>query len=300
MSKEKKFSTVGEALSWAVERLSRRSIPDPVNETEYLLTHILDFKRHELFLNSRRALSPEESRRFEAFIERRMKREPAQYITGEVEFLGLKLKVTPATLIPRPETELVVKEAVKAASAFMRDKKKALIIDLCTGSGCIAVAIAKEFPQALVRAADISGTALKVAEENALKNGVGERVNFLKGDLFAPFKESGLDVKADIILSNPPYVAKADFERLAPEVKDHEPTGALYAGADGLDFYRRIIKESPDYLSPGGFLVMELGWGQSESVKGLAAENGSYEDIEIKKDYSGVERIFLARRKMTA
>lgn len=297
MSEEKKISTVGEALSWGVERLSKRSIPDPANEAEYLLTHLLNCKRHELFLNSARPLAPEESLKFRGYIHRRSRREPAQYITGEVEFRGLNLKVTHATLIPRPETELVVDEALKAAAAHGLDKRKATIIDLCTGSGCMAVAAAKELPRAAVYATDISNEALTVAVGNALRNGVAGRVRFLNGDIFSPFMEAGMEVMADIILSNPPYVAKADFESLAPEVKDHEPADALYGGVDGLNFYRRIIKGAPEFLQPGGFLIMELGWGQSEKVRGLAEEDGSYRDIEIKKDYSGIDRIFVARRR---
>lgn len=296
MSEEKKISTVGEALSWGVERLSKRSIPDPANEAEYLLTHLLNCKRHELFLNSARALAPEESLKFRGYIQRRLRREPAQYITGEVEFRGLMLKVTHATLIPRPETELIVDEALEKASTHGPGKKNTAIIDLCTGSGCLAVAAAKELPGAMVYATDISNEALTVAEENAMRNGVGARVRFLKGDLFSPFMESGIEVMADIIITNPPYVAKADFENLPPEVKDHEPADALYGGVDGLNFYRRILKDAPDYLSPGGFLIMELGWGQSGKVARLAEENGSYRDIEIKKDYSGIDRIFVARR----
>ena len=286
--------TINEALTWAVKKLEEFKIPDAKAEAEFLLTHLLKRKRHELYLNSSLPLTEAEEEAFLSFIERRSNREPAQYITGETEFRGHAFKVTRDTLIPRPETELLIDEAIEAAGSF---KSKALtIIDLCTGSGCIAVSTAVELPDSIVYATDISKAALVIAEENAKRNGVEGRIMFIEGDLFWPLRDT--DFKgAHIIVTNPPYVSEAEKESLAPEVKDFEPHAALFGGADGLAVIKRIITEAPDFLLPGGFLIMEIGWDQAEKVKGLLEADETYEGIKIRKDYGGVERIVVGRRK---
>ena len=286
--------TINEALTWAVKKLEEFKIPDAKAEAEFLLTHLLKRKRHELYLNSSLPLTEAEEEAFLSFIERRSNREPAQYITGETEFRGHAFKVTRDTLIPRPETELLIDEAIEAAGSF---KSKALtIIDLCTGSGCIAVSTAVELPDSIVYATDISKAALVIAEENAKRNGVEGRIMFIEGDLFWPLRDT--DFKgAHIIITNPPYVSEAEKESLAPEVKDFEPHAALFGGADGLAVIKRIITEAPDFLLPGGFLIMEIGWDQAEKVKGLLEADERYEGIKIRKDYGGVERIVVGRRK---
>ncbi|HAO94336.1 MAG: protein-(glutamine-N5) methyltransferase, release factor-specific [Deltaproteobacteria bacterium GWB2_55_19] len=286
--------TINEALTWAVKKLEEFKIPDAKAEAEFLLTHLLKRKRHELYLNSSLPLTEAEEEAFLSFIERRSNREPAQYITGETEFRGHAFKVTRDTLIPRPETELLIDEAIEAAGSF---KSKALtIIDLCTGSGCIAVSTAVELPDSIVYATDISKAALVIAEENAKRNGVEGRIMFIEGDLFWPLRDT--DFKgAHIIVTNPPYVSEAEKESLAPEVKDFEPHAALFGGADGLAVIKRIITEAPDFLLPGGFLIMEIGWDQAEKVKGLLEADERYEGIKIRKDYGGVERIVVGRRK---
>lgn len=295
LSQNEKKMTVGAVLKRAYERLDGSGVPDARAESEYLLTHILKCKRHELFMNSGKPLTDEELSLLEEYIKRRIGREPAQYITGEVEFRGLAFKVTRDTLIPRPETELLVEEALHAARASGEGGIK--IIDLCTGSGCIAVSVAKELPGCRVYATDISGKALKVARENAVKNGVAGRVGFFEGDLFKPLSSSNLYSRINLVLSNPPYVSGADMDKLAPEVKDYEPREALYGGEDGLDFIRSIINGSQEYLLPGGYLIMEIGYGQAQSIKDIALKTGFFEGIEVKKDYSGIERIFKARFK---
>ena len=191
-----------EALDWAKETLKKNKTPDPEVEAEFLLSHVLACKRHELFLSPRRVLSRDEEARLRSYIERRARREPAQYIVGEAEFRGLEFKVTSATLIPRPETELLVDEALDAAR---RSNAESLIaVDLCTGSGCIAVSLAHELDRAMVYATDISEAALNVARENARANGVADRVRFLQGDLFGPLSGLGVEGRAGLILSNPP------------------------------------------------------------------------------------------------
>ncbi len=287
--------TVGEALNRAVEELKKSDVPDPDIEAEFLLTHLLKCKRHELFLNSRRALSEGEETIFREYVKRRAEREPAQYIVGEAEFRGLKFKVTRATLIPRPETELLVDEALFSAKGSKAEKL--IAIDLCTGSGCIAVAFAKEVKDCLVYATDIEEAALKIARDNAEENGVADKIKFLQGDLFKPLSGLGISGKVRLILSNPPYVSKKEMDSLQPEVKDYEPGAALYGGEDGLDFYRRIISGSPSYLSPGGYLILEMGWGQAKEIKGLASKSNAFTEPEIRKDYSGIDRVFKARLK---
>lgn len=289
MVEEKKL-TVRDALSRAMQKLKDSGVSDERTEAEYLLSFALKVKRHDIYLYPERVLSEKESSEFMDFIRKRALREPAQYITGETEFRGLIFKVSPEVLIPRPETELLVEEALDFLKGF---KDEEIVIDLCTGSGCVAVSIAKEREKTRVYAVDISKEALKVASLNAEKNGVASRITFFSGDLFTPL--SGLKGKARVIVSNPPYVSKEDIEKLDPEIKDFEPMIALRGGVDGLEFIRRIIEGSPEYLLPDGRLMMEIGWGQAERVKEIILQHGLYRDIEIRKDLSGIERVVKAR-----
>lgn len=284
--------TVREALREAAQRLKEAGVDGADVEAEFLVTHLLKVKRHDLFLNPERRLTDAEARDLDSFIKRRCAHEPAQLITGECEFRSLTFRVTGDVLVPRPETELLVDEALRAAASF-KGAGPFTAIDLCTGSGCIAITFASVSPLWRVHATDISTAALKVAEENARDNGVGDRIKFAEGDLFAPLK----GVKAHLVLSNPPYVTAADMKELEPEVALWEPAGALYGGEDGLDFYRRIIAEAPAHLAAGGFLILEIGWKQAKAVRELLDKTGRFTDIDIKKDYSGIERVVTARLK---
>lgn len=290
----KNKSNVSSALKWAEAELKKNGVPDAEVEAEYLLCHVLKAKRHELYLNPARPLTEKEAATLDEFVQRRIKREPSQYIAGETEFRGHVFKVTKDVLIPRPETELLVEEALKAAKGFKGERITA--IDLCTGSGCIAVSLAKELEGCRVYATDISEAALEVAKENARLNGVEGRVTFLKGDLFEALPPE-LTGQARLVLSNPPYVSEKDMKGLAPEILDYEPHNALYGGEDGLDFYRRILRNSPSYLRKGGWVILELGYGQAKSVKTLAEKEEVYEAIDVRKDYSGIERVFQGRKK---
>ncbi|MFQ5442727.1 MAG: peptide chain release factor N(5)-glutamine methyltransferase [Thermodesulfobacteriota bacterium] len=288
---------IRQALSSAIEELEGAGVPDAVVEAERMLCRILKCKRHELFLNPEKSITTEEHGRIKAFMARRKRREPAAYITGETEFRDLRLKVTRAVLIPRPETELLVERALK----FLEGIKEPVIIDLCTGSGCIAVTLAVELLRKgaapLIYATDISGAALDVARDNAIANNVDKRVKFIEGDLFGPLGGLGLKGKADLIISNPPYVSTKEKESLESEVRAFEPPAALYGGVDGLLFIRRIIKGGPEYLRPGGVLLMEIGWSQGEAVKGLASKDPALIGATVKKDFSGMDRIFEATKK---
>jgi release factor glutamine methyltransferase len=254
-----------------------------------------------------RTLSTEQSALFRAQVARRAAGEPPQYITGRTEFMGLDIKVTPATLIPRPETEQLVEEVVELVTGKGNGGAEVRILDLCTGSGCIAVAVADGLLLATITATDLSEEALEVAKENAEHNGVAERIEFLQGDLFKALERdastghssgfsSGFNSNDyfDFILSNPPYIASGELNDLQPEVAEHEPRSALDGGPDGLDAIRRIVKEAPKYLKPGGRLIMEIGFGEAEAVKELLKSSGRYADFEIKEDLNGIERMVVA------
>ena len=298
MTKKAAFSTIAQALSWAQPVLKASGVEDARFEAEYLLSCALGCKRHELFLNSGKALSPGEAAAFSDYIARRSKRVPAQYIVGHTDFRGLTIKVTRDTLIPRPETEILVDEAVKKARTLPHTASAGVVaIDLCTGSGCVAVSFSHEVPSSATYATDISKEALKVAADNARHCGVADRIHFCQGDLYSALDGLGLSNRASIIISNPPYVAQAEMDGLQPEVRDYEPHAALLGGADGLDFYRRIIKDAPRYLTPGGFLLMEIGYGQAAKIKNIFDEYGGFTDIEVKKDLSGIERVMMAKKR---
>ncbi len=216
---------------------------------------------------------------------RRRTGEPIQYITGETEFYGLPFRVTPDVLIPRPETEHLVEKVLELAANFAAPR----IVDVGTGSGCIAIALAYKLPQASITAIDLSKSALAIARENAKRNGVAMR--FLEGDLLVPVTEE----RFEFIVSNPPYVAEADRESLSVEVREYEPALALFAGDDGLEVYRRLIPATFDALIPGGFVVLEIGYGQSPAVAELLATSG-FEEIEFVPDLQRIPRLACARR----
>lgn len=284
-----KICKVDGLLRWANDYLIRENVPSPYVDAEYMLAHVLGCRRKDLWVYPDRVLTEPEREQFNTCIERRSRREPLQYIIGEVEFRGLLFKVNKDVLIPRPETELLVDEVVNGVG-----KKEVTVLDLCTGSGCIAVSIANELAESRVYAVDISEGAIAVARENAGRHGVEERITFLIGDLFTAIDALNLKGKIDIIVSNPPYVSKKEMEELQPEIKDYEPASALFGGEDGLDFYRRIIRESPFYLSSGGYIVMEMGYSQSGSIKDLFEKEKVFMGIEVKKDLAGIERIIKA------
>ena len=287
-------TNINEALRWAREYLSHLDVPEPYMEGEYLLMHVLGCQRKDLLIHPERILTSGEMKRFSEVIERRGRREPSQYILGEVEFRGLLFKVNREVLIPRPETELLVEEAVNSVCSGIKD---VTVLDLCTGSGCIAICIAKEIKERgglKVYAVDISGGAIAIARKNAERHRVEEKITFLVGDLFSVIKPLGLEGKIDLIVSNPPYVSKEAMERLQPEIKGYEPVLALYGGEDGLDFYRRIIREVPRYLKQQGGLIMEIGFNQARHVRNLFEKEKVFSRIEVKRDLAGIERIIKA------
>ena len=272
--------TVLEALKAAQARLSE--IPDPRLDAEWLLSEVLGVSRLDILMNKHRELTDDETAAYDALLARREQREPLQYILGSQSFMGFSLKTDSRALIPRNDTEALCEEALQ----YIRPGS--LVLDLCTGSGALAVAIKKLRPGAEVWAADISEAALSLAMENAQI--LGADVRFVQGDLFSPLAGQQFSV----IVSNPPYIPENLQGCLQAEV-EREPALALYAGPDGLDFYRRIAREAPAHLLPGGKLCLEIGNGQGPAVKALLREK--FEDIRILNDLNGLPRIISAAAK---
>jgi release factor glutamine methyltransferase len=271
--------SIAAALAWGEQRLAVEQRRD----SAYLLRVAMQRDAVYLLAHGDESLAPDCDEKFQRMIARRQQGEPVQYIAGTQEFWGMEFLVTPDVLIPRPETEHVV-EAVLARAK--RDQAL-LIADVGTGSGAIAIALAKELPRASILATDISEAALLVARSNTEKHGMAERITLLHCNL--------LPVHAvfDFVVSNPPYVAEADRETLAPDVRDYEPAQALFAGDDGLAIYRRLVPKARACLKPGGWLVMELGAGQADPVQKLLA---GWTSIAILRDLAGIERVICARK----
>lgn len=274
-------------LNWTKGYLAEKGVENPRLEAEWMLCDALSLDRVGLYLNFDKPLSEAELAVFRGMVLRRGRREPLQYILGSQEFMGLDFQVTPAVLIPRHDTEVLVGEALK------RGADSRSILDIGTGSGCVAVSLAKALPGTEVCSVDVSGEALEVARGNAELNGVA--VQFFQGSLFEPF--SGR--RFDMIVSNPPYIPAADIAGLQQEVRAFEPLGALDGGADGLDFYRSITALAPEHLTAGGWLLFEVGAGQAPQVLGLIMDGGFSLDCFTEIDPAGIERVVGGRLAMS-
>lgn len=278
--------TIADHLAAARRRLEDAAIPpsEAALDADLLARHVLGWDRAALVTRRRQEPPPGFQGPFEALVARRANREPAAYILGEREFWGLPFEVTRDVLIPRPETELIVEEALVA---FGGGTPPATVIDVCTGSGCLAVTLAREFGGAEVIATDISQAALDVARRNAQRHHVAPRIAFRAADLF-----DGISARADLIVSNPPYVARRDEPALAPEVRDHEPHVALFAGDDGLEVYRRLLPMAQQRLTRNGRLVIEIGHHQADAVTGIAEAAGLQLD-HTRQDLQGITRTMV-------
>jgi len=260
----------------------KNGIESPRLTIELLLAHALKKKRLELYLEFERELDETTLEALREMVKRRVGGEPLQYITGEAEFCGLKFAVDRRTLIPRPETELLVETVLK--------RKPGRIVDVGTGSGCIAVALAKQLPGAEILAIDASREALEVAAGNAKRHDVEKNIRFLHSDLLKALPDS---FTADAIVSNPPYIASGELAKLPKEVKDFEPVRALVAGEDGLEVIRRLVVEARRFLSPTGFVALEMGAGQRATVEQLFV-GANYTVAQVLKDLQGHERVIVA------
>ena len=264
------------------ERLKKAGIDTPDTDAFHLFNHVFHVDRAQLLAGPMKPARREEEDEYLGLIESRSKRQPCQYLTGTTDFMGYTFKVNPSVLIPRQDTETLAEEALKIIP------ENADVLDLCTGSGCIGISLKKERPDIHMTLSDISGDALQVARENAEINEAD--VNIIHSDLFENITGS-----FDVIVSNPPYVTDAEYEELMPEVKEFEPKLALTAGPEGLDIYRRIANDAPSYLRHGGYLLLEIGYLQAESVRSLLEDD--FEDIKVVKDLAGLDRVVSCRRK---
>lgn len=286
--------TLIEAINDAEKKLAAAGVNEARRDAEVLLCWALKKDRAWLLAHIKEELADTPFTEFRQALDRRVRREPLQHITGVQEFWGLEFSVNPGVLIPRPETELIV-ETVLARSP---DKTARLrIIDLGTGSGCLAVSIARELPAALVFATDRSAEALKTARANAARHAVANRIRFFEGDLFEPLEELDIAGQIDIIVANPPYVPQVDGPSLQPEVKEYEPALALFAGHSGTEVHERILCEAWRFLTSSGMLVMEMGIGQSQRLGDLIRENTGYRSPEVLKDLAGIDRVIVTQRK---
>jgi release factor glutamine methyltransferase len=275
-------------LRHAKEHLAKTGIENPVREGETLISHCLNTDRAILYRDNPDIPESHLAVIYE-LMQRRAQREPLHYILGSAEFYGLKIKVGSGVLIPRPETELLVEEAVKKMSSYTIKNLPVRILDLCTGSGCIALALAATFPKAQVYGTDTSAVALHYAQENAGLNRI-HNIEFIHGNLFEPIRTNLL---FDLIISNPPYIKQSDLPNLQPEITNWEPVEALNGGEDGLEYYRAIIAKAHYYLKNDGFIMLELGKDQSGAVKQMAEGEG-FKDIILKRDFAGIDRILIA------
>ena len=279
--------TIGKILKWSEQYFAERGIDTPRLDAEVLLSHVLRVKRIQLYLRFEQPLDPPELAAYREIVKRRAAHEPVAYIVGEKDFMMLPFRITPAVLVPQPDTETLV----GAVMDRLKGEEGERVADIGTGSGAIALALLHYMPALRAAAVDISANALAVAEDNAAALGLKDRVVFHEGDLGAPLWRETFDA----VVSNPPYIARGEFGNLPLEVLA-EPRIAIDGGADGLDFYRRLVKEVPPILKSGGFLAVEIGLGQGPAVQTLAREAG-WEATETVKDLSGIERVIVMRRE---
>ena len=281
--------TYRELLKEITERLKATNVPEAESDAWRLFEGITGFDRAALFMKGNDSADEDAVRRAREWTDRRIEGCPVQYITGVQEFYGFEFEVSPDTLIPRFDTELLVEEAAKYAEGKS-------VLDMCTGTGCILIALAKTVKLKCAVGCDISEGAVELAKRNAVRNSVEEEVSFFGGDLFCALKGTEYEGRCfDLIVSNPPYIRTADIERLDTEVRDHEPRTALDGMEDGLCFYRKITREATYSLTDNGILAYEIGYDQGEDVKRIMEDEG-FSGIEVIKDYAGLDRIVIGRK----
>lgn len=281
--------TVGRVLGFAAEDFGKRGLPSARLDAELLLCHVLGLRRIDLLLERERELSAGELGTYRALIQRRRRAEPVAYLVGTREFYGLPFRVDARVLVPRPDTETLVDVALARTRAV---DLAARALDLCTGSGCVALALARSRPTWSVTGVDLSPDALAVARDNAARLGLVQNVTFVQGDLDAPLPGGA---RYDLLTANPPYVPTAELAELDADVRDHEPRLALDGGPDGLVVVRRVVELAASRLAEGGLLALEVGYGQAGQVAALLAARG-FSGIELQRDLGGVERVVSGHR----
>jgi release factor glutamine methyltransferase len=277
--------TIKNALDKSAEYLKKKDSNSPRLDAEILLAHVMKKKRLQLYLEFDRPLSDNEKNLYRECLKKRAEHEPVAYITGEKEFMSLSFKVTPDVLIPRPDTEMIVEESIRKIKEWKKQnpEKKPSILEIGTGSGAISISILHHFADLEITATDISESAIHIAEENAMRHNFANRIRFVHGDLFA-----GAKGPFDFIISNPPYIASGDINTLSPDIIRHEPHQALFSGKEGLDTIKRILSEGEKKLSPGGWILVEIGEGQYEKIKKIIDDR---KKIQIVEDFAGIIRV---------
>lgn len=286
-----KIWTIGEILEWTNQYFQNHKIESPRPDAEILLAHVLKKDRLHLYVEFDKPLQKNELAQFKQLILQRSKHVPIAYILGNKEFYGRTFKVSPDTLIPRPDTEILIEKVLASIPQLPNELSgdNLHILDLGTGTGAIILTILAEYPQAIGTAVDISSNALTIAQENASLLELTHRCEFIKSDLFTGLRSR----KYSVIVSNPPYIPQNEMSSLSTDVRDYEPHSALTDYGDGLEFYRKILSQGQDYLLPGGMLGLEIGIHQASDVAKLAREHG-WININISKDYAGIERVVIA------
>jgi release factor glutamine methyltransferase len=284
---------IKEILKVAENILSNAGDADAKKDAEILLRHVLHYDQQKLFMNWAKEVDDDHSESFLAAVQRRAEGEPTQYVTGLAPFMDYEFAVDARVLIPRGDTETLVREVLE----YIKSGKVKTVLDLCTGSGVIAVSLAKKNSSLKITASDVSKDALAAAAANALKFSISGHIKFIESDLFAGFKTGFTGQKFDLIVSNPPYIRSDVLPGLQREIREHEPLIALDGGADGLDFYRRIITEAPTYMKKTGVLFLEIGHDQAAQVSALIDETGLFGEVKIVRDIAGLDRVAWARLK---
>ena len=282
--------TIREIINEATRSFEAKEIPSARLDAEVLLAFCLKRDRLEFLKNPEMQISKAQLANFEKLVARRLEWEPVAYITGRKEFWTFELEVNKEVLIPRPDTEVIVEEALSICKT--QNFIKPRILDIGTGSGAIALALAKELPQSKIVATDISSSALSMAGKNAHKLKLTKQIQFCQGDLFQP-----VDGIFDIIVSNPPYIADQEYQELPAGVKNYEPREALWAGQTGMEFYEKLIYQSKNHLKKNGWLLLEIGAKQGESVRNMMESAGGYDRIDVRDDYAGMPRVIKGRKK---
>ena len=285
--------TIQKLLNWMTGHFTDKGIDSPRLSAELLISSVLELQRIELYTQFDRIVGQQQLDRLHELVKRAGLHEPVAYLINKTEFYSMQLEITRDCLIPRPETELLVERAVE----FLRTRTAGqYVCDLCTGSGCIAIAVAKNFPDARIVATDICDAALAVAARNVEKHGLSDRIRLLCGDLFDPIVPHLDTGRFDLVVCNPPYVSTAEFETLDKNVREHEPKLALLAGDEGLDVYRRIVEKVDDLLKDNAALILEIGYAQGPAVRELLEQTNIFAQIKIEKDYHNNDRIVTAKK----
>jgi release factor glutamine methyltransferase len=284
--------TVKKLLDWITKYLDEKGVDSARLCAELLLGHVLGLERIHLYTNFDKPVSQSDLDQLHSLVKRAGNQEPVQYLVGKTEFYSMEIEVSTNCLIPRPETELLVEYAIE----FLRSRQgPQLVCDLCTGSGCIAVAIAKNHPETKIIGTDICDKALTMADTNVKKHNLSDQIELLCGDLFEPLVPQLDKAKFDLVVSNPPYVSTKEYEKLDKNIKEYEPSHALLAGVEGLDYYQKICSKIGEFLKGDSAVIIEIGYTQGQEVKDLIHNTGLFAEVQIIQDIHSHDRIVVAK-----